>query len=385
VIFTLEALQAAHGDALLLHYGQAHSPMLAVVDAGPSGIYRDSVRPRLEQIRAHRAPGATMTIDFVVVSHIDDDHIHGITDLTKELVAAAGAPGDPPFAITNLWHNAFTDVVDDDDVSGVAAAVATASLESDGHASGLAGAASSLETALVLASVGQGDQLRRDADRLSLNRNDGKKLLVAPAKTDMGHGLKVTIVGPLKDQLEALQREWDKSIKRKKGTAHEQAAAVAAYVDDSIPNLSSIVLLLELHGKRMLLTGDARGDFVLAGLKATGHLKKTLHLDVLKVPHHGSNRDVEKAFFKQVTADHYVISANGKYGNPDTETLEMLAAARGDARFTIHLTNHKGERGLRKRLDAFYKKALAAGAKFKLVYLGEPDPIRIELRDPLGY
>jgi len=104
MIFTLEALQAAHGDALLLHYGPADSAKLAVIDAGPLGIYKSSVRPRLEEIRARRSPDATLALDYVLVSHIDDDHIHGITDLTKELVEAADAPGDPPFEITNLWN-----------------------------------------------------------------------------------------------------------------------------------------------------------------------------------------------------------------------------------------------------------------------------------------
>ena len=122
MIFTLEALQAAHGDALLLHYGPVDSAKLAVIDAGPIGIYKSSVRPRLEEIRARRSPGATLALDYVLVSHIDDDHIHGITDLTKELVEAADSPGDPPFEIANLWHNAFDDVVGDDEVQAIAPA-----------------------------------------------------------------------------------------------------------------------------------------------------------------------------------------------------------------------------------------------------------------------
>lgn len=382
MVFTLEALQAAHGDALLLHYGPADSAKLAVIDAGPTGIFKSSVRPRLEEIRARRAPDATLALDYVLVSHIDDDHIHGITDLTKELVEAADSPGDPPFEIENLWHNAFDDVVGDDEVQAVAPAAVTAALGAGGGAP----AGLSQESTLVLASVGQGDRLRQDAERLSLIVNADRKLLLAPVELDMGNGLKATIVGPLKDQLEALQTEWDKHVKKKKdATPAENAAAIAAYLDDSVTNLSSIVVLAELDGKRILLTGDARGDFVLEGLKAAGALDGTLHLDVLKVPHHGSNRDVEVDFFEKVTADHYVISANGKYGNPDPDTLEMIAAARGQDQFTIHLTNHDGEGGLRGLLDTFTAKANASGGKFEVAYLGEPGPIRIELGDPLGF
>jgi hypothetical protein len=400
VIFTLEALQAAHGDALLLHYGPADSTKLAVVDAGPVGIFHNSVRPRLEEVRARRAADATLAIDYLMVSHIDDDHIHGVTDLTKELVQAADAPGDPPFEIKSLWHNAFDDVVGDDEVKAVAPAAVIAALEPAAGGVHLASAdpldllradavpeGISLESALVLASVGQGDQLRRDAQRLGCIVNDDKKLLVAPLEVDMGNGLKATIVGPLKDQLEALQAAWDKAIKKKKGASpKEHAAAIADYVDASVPNLSSIVMLVELDGRRILLTGDARGDYVLAGLKAAGLLDgRTLHLDVLKVPHHGSSRNVEVDFFKTVTADHYVISANGRFGNPDPQALEMIAAARGGDDFTIHLTNHDGEGGLRVRLDEFVAKSKAAGAKFDVAFLGEPDPIRIELGDPIGF
>jgi hypothetical protein len=399
MIFTLEALQAAHGDALLLHYGPPDAAKLVVVDGGPSAIYTGSVRPRLEEIRAHRAPDATLAIDYVLVSHIDDDHIHGITDMTKELVQAADAPGDAPFKITNLWHNAFNHVVGDDEVEAVAPAAVMAALEPAAGGVQLASAnpldllrsdvapeGMSLESALVLASVGQGDQLRSDAERLSCIVNDDRKLWLAPVETDMGHGLKATIVGPLRAQLEALQAEWDKAVKKKKGASpQEHAAAIAAYVDESVPNLSSIVVLAELEGKKILLTGDARGDFVLQGLQAANVLDGTLHVDVLKVPHHGSNRDVEVDFFEKVTADHYVISANGKYGNPDQETLEMIAAARGQDEFTIHLTNHDGEGGLKGLLDAFVAKQQAAGAKFQVAYLGEPGPIRIELGDPLGF
>jgi beta-lactamase superfamily II metal-dependent hydrolase len=382
VIFTLEALQAAHGDALLLHWGPADASRLALIDAGPVGIYKSSVRPRLQEIRARRAPDATLSLDFVLVSHIDDDHIHGITDLTKELVEAADSAGNPPFEIKNLWHNTFDDVVGDDEVQAVAPAAAMAAMEAAaGAPEGM-----SRESALVLASVGQGDRLRRDAERLSCIVNDDRKLLLAPVELDMGNGLKATIVGPLEDQLRALQTEWDKVVKKKQdATPKDHAAAIAAYVDRSVANLSSIVVLADLDGKRILLTGDARGDFVLEGLKAAGALDGTLHVDVLKVPHHGSNRDVEVDFFEQVTADHYVISADGRDGNPDAETLEMIAAARGKDEFTIHLTNHDGEGGLRERLDAFAADAKAAGAKLQVAYLGEPGPIRIELGDPLGF
>jgi hypothetical protein len=102
------------------------------------------------------------------------------------------------------------------------------------------------------------------------------------------------------------------------------------------------VVLAEAGGKTMLLTGDARGDKILEGLVLTGLLgkgpKSKLHVDLLKVPHHGSANNMETRFFERVTADHYVFSGNGEHGNPERETLEMLFSARGNASFAMHFT-----------------------------------------------
>jgi hypothetical protein len=100
------------------------------------------------------------------------------------------------------------------------------------------------------------------------------------------------------------------------------------------------VLLGEVDGRRMLLTGDARGDKILRGLELVGAMPAggSMHVDLLKVPHHGSAYNVELDFFKRITADHYVFSGNGEHGNPERETLEMLLDARGNEPSTIHFT-----------------------------------------------
>ena len=48
-----------------------------------------------------------------------------------------------------------------------------------------------------------------------------------------------------------------------------------------------------------------------------------LHVDILKVPHHGSERNVSEQFFNTMTADVYIISANGR-DNPSFLTLKWI-------------------------------------------------------------
>jgi beta-lactamase superfamily II metal-dependent hydrolase len=339
--FTLEALQANHGDALLLHWGKDR---LAVIDGGPSRVFATSVRPRLEAIRAERDV-KTLPIRLLMVSHIDDDHVHGVLDMTRFLADLVKEKKPLPWRIETLWHNAFDDIIGNVEPLSVALGAAVAPVANDEPVP--AGLGLDRSSALVMASVGQGRQLRDDARALKLPLNKPlKKLVWAGAKNaeqvDLGDGLKLAIVGPLEAQIEALRADWDKKLAemKKKKTSAEAQAIAAEFVDKSVYNLSSIAVLATVANRRMLLTGDARGDFILDGLRELGVLKNdAVHLDLLKVPHHGSDRNVTEGFFRQVTADHYVISADGRHDNPDPKMLAMLANARGNAEYTIHLTN----------------------------------------------
>ena len=104
----------------------------------------------------------------------------------------------------------------------------------------------------------------------------------------------------------------------------------------------------------MLLTGDARGDKIMEWLEAEGYPEGQAHFDVIKLPHHGSDRNVSSGFFEKVTADNYVICGDGKHGNPEPETFRMIFDTRKkDAKFKIHMTYSPDE--LAQHKD--YKKA----------------------------
>ncbi len=392
MLFTLEALNARHGDALLLHYGPSQEKArLIVIDGGPARVYDEVLSERLKELREARGPDNPLKIRLLMVSHIDDDHIHGVLELAKTLDEAEATGTNPPWDVLSLWHNSFDDLVKPVKPSDLAAGGGTAS------AADLAAASPDSygrpESKAIAASVPQGRTLRQIAERLAWNVNHGfDDLVFLPAKGSkvnsgspvkkMDKGLDFVVVGPLQAQLDALQTEWAKQVaalkKRKKTlTPAEAAAEVAAYLDESVANLSSIVVLARSGGRTMLLTGDARGDHILDGLKAAKLMKQgKLHVDVLKVPHHGSARNVEEAFFRAVTADHYVISADGKHDNPDPPMLDMLVKARGKVPYTIHLTNSVPHAVRR-------LKALQKGRKFKLV-VRTPSAlsVRIDLGEP---
>lgn len=324
----------------------------------------------------------------MIVSHIDDDHVHGVLDLTGKLVEARNAGRAEDFDVRNLWHNSFDDVAGDSASAKLAALPQIATAASTDVAVPV-GLPIGRPAAAVLASVGQGRKLRDNARRLNIPINGQFAGLVtrgrAAAKAvDLDAGAKAKVLGPGEEQVETLHREWRKYVD--KGTASDPAT-VAEYLDKSVLNLSSIVLLVEAGQQSVLLTGDARGDFILGSLEASGVVKpgEAIHVNIFKLPHHGSVRNVEPDLFERVTADHYVISADGSYHNPDIGTLRMLSDARPDDDFTIWLTNREMRKGIGEAVAKFVDEQRTAGRAYRIAFRRDADlGVRIDLGDPLA-
>lgn len=94
--------------------------------------------------------------------------------------------------------------------------------------------------------------------------------------------------------------------------------------DGSAANDASVVLLVEVRGIRMLLTGDLEPP----GQAALARVLPGLRVDVLKVPHHGS-RYQDPAFLASLEAEVAVVSVGegNDYGHPAAGTLDLLEDA----------------------------------------------------------
>ena len=350
--FALEALQAHDGDCLLLHYEPAAAaPVRVLLDGGSQLIFQSIIKPRLDELRGQ----AVLDLRMAIVSHIDADHITGILDLFKTLAEMQDDGKDLFCRIRTLWHNAFNDVHGNTPASIESAAV-SASIE------GRIVPGLDPFTEAVVASVPQGNELRGYATRLAIPINEGVSgpVVLAPEQgqltVNVANGLMFTVLAPHKAQLDRLEQEWNKA---KAAHPVEPAAQAADYLNNTVPNMSSIVILAAAAvgagaEKRMLLTGDARGDVILdalnvAGISANGRC----HFDLLKVQHHASSHSTTQDFFERVTADHYVISGNGKDGNPHPDALRWLSKARQGQPFQAYLTNRAGLNNLSAMFDAF--------------------------------
>jgi hypothetical protein len=367
-ILSVEVIRAGKGDCLILHYGTADNPRLALIDGGPKSSYAPYLRPRLQQIRDARnlSKSEPLPVDLLMISHVDNDHMHGFLDLTRELIEAQMTQQPPFVHVQSLWHNSFENIIGVP-IKGVAdvfdTEIGVGLLEGDRVAKPDLRTMSLSEKDIsanlqVVTSIHQNAQLRTDARQLNLLVNgefDGA-LIMAVAKgkpINFGSGLRFTVIGPLPAEVKQFQQKHQAWLKQSKSKDLMPTELFSLYLDTSILNLSSIVVLVEVNKKRILLTGDASGEAILQGLEFVGLVKKgrKIHVDVLKVPNHGSSEHLYYEFFERVTADHYVISGNGEHGYPDRDSFDMIMRAREGAKYTIHLTYPVPEIDANRKLD----------------------------------
>ena len=372
-ILKLNIVQAKFGDCMILEFGsEEQKPHYILIDGGPEGTYDNHLSATLQSTRPG-GDGSKKTLDIIIASHVDDDHVIGLIDFLADLrhkrEEAENSRMDDKniISVGSLWHNSFSKTLEEGEeqehdtgsrssnnsvnihsrVESLLERMQYSSSSSSSSKNNFAAAKA------AIMGIDEGRQLHLLAGILGIVINPGfpKGLVLVeeekeeeqapnPIKID---NLTLRIIGPTKANLEELRNKWREWLEKYE-TADISEPSIAAVADKSIPNLSSIVVLAEADGKRVLITGDARGDHIIDGLRLAGgglfddnddgHI---MHVDVLKVPHHGSARNVTKAFFKTLTSDTYIISADGRYGNPDFSTLKCIVEAAQERQSTIKI------------------------------------------------
>jgi beta-lactamase superfamily II metal-dependent hydrolase len=369
----LTAFQAGKGDCLLLEDNARKHRIL--IDGGTSSAHREHVAPFLGKLRDKKKD-----IDILYVSHIDDDHIAGVLSLLdteadwrvhEHQVKANNATHKPPEAprpptIGKIFHNAFRDQVGQNsgDIESMLAASARALSASDhAWARQLADVHQNLATSIKQA-IRVSQRLKPGALNIPLNPDSGKKLmLLRDGQKAIKLGtVQLSILGPSPDDLTRLRKEWNKWLKehqaevktlRARAVADEELLrndvdmALAPSIAEThqleqlelalakqlgnrskvtTPNLASLMFLAREGDQTILLTGDGHSQDILKGLEHLGVLAPGdhIHVNVLKVQHHGSEHNIDGPFCDRVSADHYVFSGNGEHENPDLDVLELI-------------------------------------------------------------
>lgn len=372
----LSIFQSDKGDCMLL---EAKSKQLMLCDGGMGPSMRDHVRAELGKLRTNGRE-----LEFAYISHVDNDHISGVLQLLEDEVEwrvfdhhnangnSVAKPKVPrPPVIKGILHNGFRDQITKNKKS-IASLFAARTVENvlntmvpslyGTAAPDLAHAADEMQAIAtgVPEAIEVSKLIAADALNIPLNMPPGAegpaRLLYAggPGNQFNVGSMKFTLVGPTQKELRDLRDGWNNWLRNNKerlkkirselkkrieefsngALAHSPFdlrdwEGIPDYKGVSVPNVASLMFMVEEDGKRLLLTGDCQQKFILDGLERAGFLDDGhVHLDVLKVQHHGSENNMDIDFARKVSADHYVFCGNGEHGNPDLAVLDIVFNSR---------------------------------------------------------
>lgn len=319
-MFRLEILPARYGDCIWIEYGKRESPRRMLIDGGAPGVYKRSLKPRLQQLAENQR-----SFELLVVSHVDYDHIRGIIELAHDEKLS--------FEAKDVWFNGFRHIP--------------------------------AKPPGVLAGK-HGEELTDLIVRNGSNWNEagfsGAAVMVpeqgALPRIEFAGGLFLTLMSPTLSMLAALRKDWEESCNDINITPEEldQARAQGQFrtlrhgeavhapgrpdveqllredfvEDTSAANGSSIAFLVEYGDLRILLAADAHPGVLIDAIDRLGHHK--LPVTACKLPHHGSRGSVSAELIKRLDCDTWIFSSNGdQFSHPHPEAVARVIEYGGES------------------------------------------------------
>ena len=297
--FHIEMLPANEGDCLWLEYGADESRNRILIDCGTERTYQ------FLQARIDRLAERDRKFELFILSHIDSDHIGGAIPFLEDKSRGV--------SFGDVWFNGWK------------------------HLNPRLGAL-------------QGEQFSTLLVKHQHPWNEwrgGKTIVVSgdelPACTLPG-GMQLTLLSPSAKKLDLLRVKWKKDIEEKRlvpgdpverlgktvstSTDVEKLAASSFKCDAAPHNGSSIAVLAEFQSKSVLLGADAHPDLLVDSIQKLCRQRgiSRLRVDAIKIPHHGSQNNLNVDLVEQVECKNYLISTDGSKGfnHPDREAIARV-------------------------------------------------------------
>jgi len=277
----IEFLQAGTGDSIWI----SHNKNNIVLDGGKTVA---AILDRYKQMPKDE------NIDLLVVTHIDSDHIAGVIALVDYIQAQGETE-----RLKQIWFN-------------------YPKKEKNGEYSVMEG--NTLSDSLCKV---EGLKWCNNTSELIGKRIDVDAIRISILAPD--HDVAEEFKPKKPDELGVRRDDWNAELK-----------SLIEYVDDEDldedgPNSQSIVALLEFDGKKILLPGDCTPKELYKALHTYNGVYGTpLELDLMKLPHHGSKRNITRSIFSEIECKKFVISTNvnRRYCFPHKEAIAKIICYR---------------------------------------------------------
>lgn len=337
---------ASNGDAFLIRAGRSN----VLVDGGYAQTFDDHISHDLRELA--RRGGR---LNLIIASHIDADHISGLI----RFLSVNGSAADPKIVpIDNILHNSLRSLTGaNEEKIGSSNQEILKAIRRRGHPS--PSAPSMGEASEVSARQGSSlaSLIHGKGYRWNLGDGTASIALNSTHLLSLPNG-NVRVIGPTQGRLGGLLKWWKGQLRQMgytgpmgtgdliddafeftcehapKSTAKRPSLLAAGahktldevyQPDTSITNSSSIAVIVELGGSRILMLADAWAEDACEALRALQSQGCSMVFDAIKISHHGSLSNTSPELLRLVDAPKYLVSSSGvAHDHPDIEVLAAI-------------------------------------------------------------
>ena len=309
---SLKILPVKHGDAFIIdcYMGEHHG--VIAVDGGP-GSCRVQVIRELEK---------NDSIDLMVLTHYDDDHIGGIMSFVLKHY------NDDCFPVKEMWVNACKniDFNTNTDLSYNQASALSDTLTSISKKNPnfnwdhiiIEGEKREFPFALIEVVSPTDEVVEKNLNKYISETKSSSVDLSVTQRTNVD-----------------LNTSFEKLANRKKSSVNLE-------IENELINSSSIAFILRCDNLSLLMLGDSYPDNIEKYLRTNGYSEiNPLIVDYVKVSHHGSRFNISNSLLDIIRCNNYIVSTNGGQGvsnHPDREAIaNILCHSKRAFNETIHL------------------------------------------------
>lgn len=337
--------EACSGDCILIHF--LKEEYIILIDGGYADTYYSHLKPELTALAEKNK-----RINLMIITHIDDDHIGGIEAFLKE----NGSDEESNIIkVDEVWYNGFFHMNKAEISNGKMSYIQAEFLQS------LLKKSEDNRNGKKDVSVKRGNSVAGLLlhGKYNWNTSYANKSICIEAKTvlKLTENITLVLLNPTEKSLEKLAQFWIRELRKKVkpfvictdevfdaafeshilktsesyeriktniSKDNSEEADLADFVDeldekedDSKTNLSSIAFLLEYNDLKLLFPGDCPIHRFYKKLPS--------NIDVVKLPHHGSGRNINKEFVRNKSVGYYLVSTNGKkHGHPSKTIISNI-------------------------------------------------------------
>lgn len=386
----VEAFPADNGDCFLV----SSQDYYLLIDTGYESTYTKYLKPRFSDIKT-----AGNRLDRLIITHIDEDHIHGAIPFIDD---NGTAEENHIIAIEQVWHNSYRHLHQGEGTTEISTE-GQRQLDRLNKGESSVGATVSARQGSSLAAL-----LLSGKYAWNVDFNGGP--VMTPCKPIViGEGTTITLLSPTIEKLQKLEKVWKKELKKigfrdrfgsndlfddayeflllkEKETNPSLVETQISSSEESFDSLfarkttedarasngSSIAFVLEMNGKKLLFLGDSHPSIILSSLKSI-YGEEPLQFDFIKISHHGSYYNSNLELLNFIDAPRYCISTDGLGHHPNLETLCWIVGRNSTYTRTIHFNyKHSG-------VDFLNKEDWKAKYNYLLDFPEEDKPLNVTI------